>query len=195
MVISLISNFTTIPPVYVNIKLLFEGMYNPLSNSLNRTEPVTAYLHQNVSPYNITDSAGSEIDSISFTGHFKFYNALSGNYYIAVKHLNSIETWSKSGGQNLLTDGTIHFYDFTNEISQAYGYNLKLKDSKYCLYGGDINQDGITDASDVSEVDNDAYNSVSGYVRTDLTGDDFVDAQDLSIVDNNAYNSVSVIRP
>ena len=47
----------------------------------------------------------------------------------------------------------------------------------------------------MSEVDNDAYNSVSGYVRTDLTGDDFVDAEDLSIVDNNAFNSVSVIRP
>jgi hypothetical protein len=44
-------------------------------------------------------------------------------------------------------------------------------------------------------VDNDAYNSVSGYVRTDVTGDDFVDAADMSIVDNNAFNSVSVIRP
>ncbi|MBK7446995.1 MAG: hypothetical protein IPJ45_13445 [Ignavibacteria bacterium] len=69
------------------------------------------------------------------------------------------------------------------------------KGSRYCIYGGDINQDGITAASDVSEVDNDAYNSVSGYVKTDLTGDNFVDAEDLSIVDNNAFNSVSVIRP
>ncbi|MBK7159720.1 MAG: hypothetical protein IPH77_14580 [Ignavibacteria bacterium] len=70
-----------------------------------------------------------------------------------------------------------------------------LKGTKYCIYSGDVNQDGIIDASDLSEVDNDAFNSLSGYVRTDVTGDDFVDAEDVSIVDNNAYNSVSVIRP
>ena len=86
-------------------------------------------------------------------------------------------------------------YDFTTSSSQAYGNNLLLMGTKFTIYSGDINQDEIIDATDLSEVDNDAYNSVSGYVRTDLTGDDFVDAQDLSIVDNNAFNSVSVIRP
>ena len=70
-----------------------------------------------------------------------------------------------------------------------------LKGTKYCIYSGDVNQDGIIDATDLSEVDNDAANSLSGYVRTDVTGDDFVDAEDVSIIDNNAYNSVSVIRP
>ena len=51
------------------------------------------------------------------------------------------------------------------------------------------------DASDLSDVDNDALNSVSGYVRTDVTGDDFVDAADVSIVDNNAFIGVSAIVP
>ena len=77
-------------------------------------------------------------------------------------------------------------------------FNQKHVDTspnKYAIYGGDINQDGTIDASDVSSVDNDAYNSLSGYVNTDVTGDDFVDAQDVSIVDNNAFNSVSVITP
>jgi len=63
------------------------------------------------------------------------------------------------------------------------------------MYGGDINQDGIIDAGDVSEVENDAANSVSGYVQTDVTGDDTVDASDVSLVENNAVNSVSVITP
>ena len=53
----------------------------------------------------------------------------------------------------------------------------------------------IITAPDVSEVDNDAYNSLSGYIRTDVTGDDFVDAADVSIVDNNAFNSVSAVTP
>ena len=44
-------------------------------------------------------------------------------------------------------------------------------------------------------MDNDAFSSVSGYVNTDLNGDDLVDATDVSIVDNNAFNAVSVIRP
>ena len=58
-----------------------------------------------------------------------------------------------------------------------------------------MNQDETIDASDVSETDNDAFSSVSGYVRTDVTGDDFVDAGDVSIVDNNAFNAVSVVTP
>ncbi|MBK7446256.1 MAG: hypothetical protein IPJ45_09585 [Ignavibacteria bacterium] len=73
-------------------------------------------------------------------------------------------------------------YDFTTSSSQAYGNNLLLMGTKFTIYSGDINQDEVIDASDMSEVDNDAYNSVSGYVRTDLTGDDFVDAQDLTLL-------------
>ncbi|MBL0108694.1 MAG: hypothetical protein IPP52_15790 [Ignavibacteria bacterium] len=63
------------------------------------------------------------------------------------------------------------------------------------MYSGDVNQDGIADATDVSAVDNDAAVSLSGYVKTDVTGDNFVDAADASIVDNNSFYSVSVIRP
>ncbi|MBK7160943.1 MAG: hypothetical protein IPH77_20965 [Ignavibacteria bacterium] len=48
---------------------------------------------------------------------------------------------------------------------------------------------------DPSAVDNDAAESLSGYVSTDVNGDDFVDAGDVSIVDNNAALSVSVIAP
>ena len=58
-----------------------------------------------------------------------------------------------------------------------------------------MNQDGTVDASDLSETYNDANNSLSGYVSTDVTGDDFVDATDMSLVDNNTFNSVSVITP
>jgi hypothetical protein len=66
---------------------------------------------------------------------------------------------------------------------------------RFAIFGGDVNQDGTVDATDVSTIDNDASNFISGYVVTDLTGDDFVDGTDFSIADNNAANFVSVVRP
>ena len=66
---------------------------------------------------------------------------------------------------------------------------------KYAIYGGDADRDNNIDASDISMIDNDASNSLSGYVVSDLTGDDFVDTDDLSIVDNNSYNAIGIIRP
>jgi len=65
----------------------------------------------------------------------------------------------------------------------------------FAAYNGDVNLDGIIDATDVSEVDNDASASLSGYISTDLTGDNFADAEDISIADNNSYNSVIAVKP
>lgn len=65
----------------------------------------------------------------------------------------------------------------------------------FAFFGGDVNQDRIIDAADLSSVENDAANSVSGYVITDITGDDYVDAGDLSIVENNASLGVNAIIP
>ncbi|MBK8381399.1 MAG: hypothetical protein IPL16_05785 [Ignavibacteria bacterium] len=128
---------------------------------------------------------------------FFFTNTASGTYYIQTKHRNSIETWSKSGGQPY-TLGSVMSYDFTSAAAQSYGSNMiqvNASPLRFGVYSGDINQDGTVDASDVSEVDNDSYNSLSGYVRTDVTGDNFVDATDVSIIDNNANSSVNVVRP
>ncbi len=54
---------------------------------------------------------------------------------------------------------------------------------RFAIYSGDVNQDGIIDASDISAIENAV--GTTGYVTTDLTGDDFVDASDISIVENN----------
>ena len=86
----------------------------------------------------------------------------------------------------------------TFSFNSVFGNNSILVDNTplvFALYSGDVNQDGTIDASDVSETDNDASASLSGYIRTDVTGDDFVDAADVSIVDNNAFTGVSVITP
>src|SRR5207244_3256524 len=107
---------------------------------------------------------------------------------------NSIQTWSKSGGQNLAV-GTLNIYDFTIAQNQAYGNNLVLKGTRYCIYSGDVNQDEVVDGSDLANIDNDASNFTKGYVATDVNGDQLVDGSDLSLTDNNASNFVSAIRP
>lgn len=86
-------------------------------------------------------------------------------------------------------------YDFTTAQSQTYGSNAVLNYSKYLMFSGDVNKDGVIDASDMSDVDNDVTNSVFGYNGTDLNGDDATDASDLSIVDNNVLNSVTKVTP
>lgn len=178
----------------LNLTFVMQGLLNIPSNIMSKKDSVNIYLRQISSPYNIVDSARSVIDSVSLKGIFKFYSFQSGNYYLQVKHRNSIETWSKSGGENLIF-GYFYNYDFTLNINKAYGNNMILRGTKYCAFGGDINQDGIIDAADLSEVDNDALISAIGYIKTDITGDDYVDNSDLSIVENNAAISVSVISP
>lgn len=180
-----------------NISAVPEGFYNSSTNSLNAKDTVRAFLRSASSPYNIIDSSKALIDSVSFTGSFKFNTAPSGTYYVVIKHRNSIETWSRSSGE-IYNPMTLGSYNFSDSLSKAYGSNMKQVDFspvRFAAYSGDVDQDGSVDASDVSSIDNDANNSVSGYVNTDLTGDKFVDAIDVSIVDNNSSNTVSAITP
>ena len=180
-----------------NISVTTEGLYNSSANRLNAKDTVRAYLRNVNSPYNIADSSKAVIDSLNFTGNFKFNFASAGQYYIVVKHRNSIETWSRINGENY---NPMNFgkYNFTDSLSKAYSGNMIQADNsplRYGIYSGDINQDGVIDAADVSSVDNDATGILTGYRATDLTGDRIVDVSDLSIADNNSNNSVSVIRP
>ena len=152
-------------------------------------------LKNNSSPYNTIDSSKSIISS-SGAGSFLFSNAVNRvNYYLAVKHRNSIETWSNSG--NAFASGFLT-YNFSTNSLQAYGSNeiqVDVSPLRFAVYSGDTNQDGIVDATDAGAIDNDASNFVSGYVNTDLTGDAIVDASDAAIADNNASNFVSKITP
>ncbi len=181
------------PPTMVNIKVIPQGFYNLSILKLNMRDTATAYLRNLTSPFVTVDSAKAVIDSVTFTGAFLFYNSPSGTYYVEVKHRNSIETWSKSGVA--LTTGSGADYDFTSASTQAFGNNMTLKGTRYCIFSGDVNQDGAVNAIDLGKADNDASNFASGYLSSDVDGNNNVDALDLSIVDNNAFNYVSKITP
>ena len=86
-------------------------------------------------------------------------------------------------------------YDFTTSANKAYGDNLKLKGIKWCIYNGDVNQDGVVDLTDVSNVDLDNLGFSTGYRATDVNGDNLVDLTDLSLVDNNNLNFVTKVTP
>ncbi|MFZ1322957.1 MAG: M14 family zinc carboxypeptidase [Ignavibacteria bacterium] len=178
----------------LDLTIAQEGFYNTTLNSLNIRDTIYVYLKNINLPYQNVDSVRGVIDSLSFTGVFGFKNAPSGNYYIVVKHRNSIETWSKAGGE-VYTFGGSNSYDFTSSISQAFGSNLILTDTKYCIYSGDVNQDGNIDLSDASLIDNDAFNFESGYLPTDVNGDGVVDVADAVFADNNGFNFVGKITP
>jgi len=179
----------------LKLSVLPEGLYSPESNLLSRRDIVAVYLRNVSSPYGIVDSAKGVIDSITFTKKFIFNNAPSGTYYIQVNHFNSIETWSRSGGE-IFTLGDTTIFNFTTADTQAYGNNLKLKGNKYCVFSGDIDQDGIVDGSDLMRIRTDAVNFVTGVrIPTDLNGDNIVDGSDLLIGDNNAFNYIIKITP
>ena len=179
------------PPKILHLTVLIEGFFNPGSGTLVR-DTATVYLRNTSPPYTIVDQAKAYLDLLG-KADFTFNSAANGTpYYIDVKHRNSIETWS-AGGNSFVSNSMT--YDFTNAATKAYGGNMKLMGTKWTMFSGDENQDATIDASDLSDADNDALNSVSGYVPTDVTGDDFVDAGDVSIIDNNATISVSVITP
>ncbi len=187
---------TTYSGIRLYLKLLYEGLYSSTFNQMSRKDSVIVYLRESTVPFSKLDSSASRIDSLTFNGLFQLLNAPTGNYYIVTNHFNSLETWSKAGGEYLIRDGALSEYDFTSSGSQAYGNNLKLKGSKYCIYSGDINQDGFVDLADIVPIKNDATNFVSGnHLVTDLNGDGNVDLTDLTICYNNSTNFIRIRRP
>ena len=154
----------------------------------------SVYIANTTTPFGVIDSGKVIIDSVSMSGSVSLENTHTGNYYIVIHHKNTIETWSKTGGESFV-DGTPLSYDFTTAASQAYGNNMMLKGARYCFYSGDIDQNGYVDNNDLLLVDNDAFNFSSGYLVTDMDGNQFIDNNDLLICDNNAYNFVGTASP
>ncbi|MBK8549551.1 MAG: hypothetical protein IPL53_00275, partial [Ignavibacteria bacterium] len=100
------------------------------------------------------------------------------------------------GGINILTNEIIYEYDFTQERNQAYGNNLQLKSGKYCLYGGDVDQNNFIDLTDLIQIFNDSKSFISGqHLAEDLNGDSIVDLTDISQCYNNTINFIRVRRP
>jgi len=178
-----------IPVEITSLTALIEGFYNGTSMV---ADTVNVELRNTSSPFALVDQTKILLDN-NGQGSGSFQSAVNGTpYFIVVKHRNGVETWSATSQTFMLN--TLN-YDFTTGPSKAYGNNLKLVGSKWCIYGGDVNQDGFVNISDVNSVFTDNVNGVIGYVSTDLNGDLIIEIEDLTLVFNNYILNVERKTP
>ncbi|QQS35329.1 MAG: hypothetical protein IPM56_13895 [Ignavibacteriales bacterium] len=172
-----------------SFRALIEGLYNGTSMTI---DTVTVELRSSSFPYSLIDQSEITLDE-SGNGSGRFYSALNSiPYYIVIKHKNSIETWSaspQSFSANLLT------YDFTTGSVKAFGNNLKLINGNWCIYSGDVNQDGVVDFQDLNTVFTENIIGVNGNSVTDLNGDSFTEIDDVSKVFLNSVLGIERKRP
>ncbi len=176
------------------LKAAMSGLYDVQTNTLRARDTLSVYMHSVTSPYNVIDSAKSLVDTITFRGIFNFPNITTGVYYAVVKYKNGLETWSRNGGDSLIRGDQVS-YDFTDDSTKAFGNNLERKGSIYCIYSGDVNQNGIIDLQDLGLIENAITNFTSGYSANDINGDNFVDLTDAQITDNYVNDFITVIKP
>jgi acetyl esterase/lipase len=196
--------------VDLHVKLFLEGMYIgnglmrsniydlELSNNSNETDSVNINLWntENLLNNNSDYSSTVVLHNNGIADFILPNNFIGKNYYVSVKHRNSVETWSSVP----LLLGTNNFYDFTTSQNKAFsdGINLPMKtmnDGKCAFYSGDINQDGGIDISDMQTAENDAANFQFGYYPSDCNGDMSSDISDMQIIENNNSLFIFSARP
>lgn len=182
------------PNLNLNLTMFMQGFYR-INNHNTVRDSVKIYLRNSFSPYLIADSSLSYISDAG-NAVYNFRNSHNGiYYYIQTRHRNSLETWS-SASLNFVNSNLS--YNFSSAPGQAYGSNMILADNtpvRYAVYSGDVNINGVIDAIDLSIIDNDAAEFLSGYILSDVNGDEVTDGADMMIADNNALNFISVARP
>ncbi|NVO18463.1 MAG: chitobiase/beta-hexosaminidase C-terminal domain-containing protein [Bacteroidetes bacterium] len=190
----------------LNLKIFLESLFNGtnMNQAMDMTptpkftapvaDQVTVELHNTFAPYDMVLTFSNVNVNIDGTAPITTVpGALTGSYYIVVKHRNSIETWDATP---VSFSGSGPFsYDFTTSADKAFGNNLKSMGSIFALFAGDVTQDGVVDGSDMANVDNSSTAILLGYTTDDVNGDGVVDGSDMAIVDNNATAIVQAVRP
>jgi Concanavalin A-like lectin/glucanases superfamily/Ig-like domain CHU_C associated len=118
----------------------------------------------------------------------RFVGAAAGSYFIAIKHRNHMRM--RTLNTVVLTNG-INTFNFTNNSVPLLGTNplRQVETSVYGLYTGDLNGDGVIDATDRSSVWN--FRNLTGYSIYDCNMNGTVDATDRS----NAWNNRNILSP
>lgn len=181
----------------LKLSAALQGYHYSSSTPFMRQDTVKVFLRTTSAPYSIVDSSKQALNNTG-RGDFFFPNVTSGtNYYLSLKHRNSIETWSASG-QWITFNSDTASYDFISAASKAYGNNMIQVNTapvRFAVYGGDVNQDNQVNLTDITTIYNAANNFVNGYVVTDITGDNFTDLTDVTIAYNNSTNFVAAVKP
>lgn len=150
------------------------------------TDTVRIYLRQRVSPFARVDSAIAYINQFGFSQVF-FGNAVSDTYFLEYTHRNSLTVWTNS--PNVFVQGGTTNFSFLSGPSTVYGGNLISIDGRWCLYSGDINQDGAINGNDFTILSQQF--GQSGYINSDLNGDNTVNGNDFTIFNTGFGKSVA----
>jgi hypothetical protein len=191
----------------LDIRIFLEGLYAG-SGNMNQAQgtsgpqfpagiadKVGVELHNSTLPYGIF----YEVNDIDLhTDGTLQVNDLpantSGSYYIAIKHRNSIQTWSALP-YSFAGAGPFS-YDFSTAASQAYGSNQKdMGDGYFAIFTGDVDQDGGISVVDMGLVDNQSAIFGGGYIPEDIDGDGGVSTIDMGLIDNNSAAFVGAVFP
>lgn len=186
-----------------NVRL--EGFYTGISDPMNVsyddmgehwpagvTDHITVELHDAASYATIVYSVPDVELTTAGTATITVPAAFAGNYYITVKHRNSLETVSANP---VSFAGTTMNKSFGTPADVFYGNLAAFEDGGYAIYGGDPSQDGLVDSSDMEVVDNLSSTSASGYIPEDCNGDGLIDSSDMAIIDNNSAASLGAATP
>ena len=187
------------------LTVLPEGLFNAASGHLLKArneygnqfpgavaDYITVQLANSFQPYSRVFSTSAALDTNGLC-QLMIPGNLTGSYYLVVKHRNSLETWSSS--RVSFSSPSSLTYDFSSDQAHSFGNNSKLVGNRFVLFSGDVNQDGSIDSADMSPIDNDAMNYISGYTAADINGDGSIDSADMTSIDNNVANYVTLITP
>lgn len=199
------ANVTVNPEKSMTVRLFIEGLYdggglmhpcqNETGNQFGSTvaDHITVELRDGSNYNSVLYSYSDLVLPLNGSASVPVACSLSGSFYITVHHRNSVLIVSASP---VSFSGNSLSYDFTDQAAKAFGGNLtETGDGLFALYGGDPNQDGYVDTSDLTLIDTSAGSFVTGYVLTDLTGDGFVDTGDVTFIDNNSAAFISAMTP
>jgi hypothetical protein len=173
------------------------GMVPVLANqvvptTLNACDSIDVEIRDALSPYAVVAATRAVLQQ-NGTAICSF-PLLNGDYYIAVKHRNAVETWSA----NPVTIGTNASYNFSTAASQAYGSNQVLfAPGVWAFYSGDNFKD-ISESVDLLDMEALEFGTALfnyGYFPEDINGDGNVDILDGVILEENINNFIFSMHP
>ncbi len=123
--------------------------------------------------------SNGDVQDVTGSLGVKFYNVISGNYQVVIRHRNHLAVMSS----NAVTVPTVANLDFTNPSNILSGNKqvAQLNGSLHGLYAGDINADGVITLFDYNFYTQE-LSSTATYVDSDCNLD-----SNTTVSDFNAY--------
>jgi trimeric autotransporter adhesin len=200
----------------LNLTVFLEGLYSgsgTMRAAANAVGPqwgptiadhITVELHDPVTYSTIRYSAADVPLNTNGTASVTIPRAYSGNFYLTVKHRNSLETTTAAP---VPVNTTSVGYNFSSSASSAFSNNIKsLGGGVFGIYAGDISSaaasypsipvhDGVIDIYDNYYIYLSFLNGDYGYYPGDVNGDGVVDLLDAFIAYTNYIHGVYAITP